>query len=186
MEKKKSENNLLFSKKESEYEYHIFQCPKRMRREMNKIFPKQFGKEGTEDVEELKLIIYFQKSRYDLICYGEKSESEKERCWNHLFEMIKSIKKSVELLDKPNWLDFTDPANGFPFYSERGGFQYNDLEGIQSTLKYQMIQAGGCCVFLHPIWSTNVYPSTIFTTVETTKIQNVLEEYFSKIKSSSN
>ncbi|KAF9296516.1 hypothetical protein BGZ74_010305 [Mortierella antarctica] len=70
----------------------------------------------------------------------------------------------------------TDPASGFPNYTERGRDIYPDVEGCHMLLKYDF-QAAGCCkILLHPNWGSKVYPATFFTTAPLDVLQNILEQ----------
>ncbi|KAI7822328.1 hypothetical protein BC939DRAFT_503836 [Gamsiella multidivaricata] len=74
------------------------------------------------------------------------------------------------------WSDMTDPASGFPSFSERGRDVYPDVEGCQLLLRYDFQNAGCCKVLLHPNWGSKIYPATFFTTSPLDILLQVVEQ----------
>ncbi|KAG0083107.1 hypothetical protein BGZ92_011080 [Podila epicladia] len=143
----------MFESSFIELEYSIHVSPKRMTRELLTVFP---GK----DLTNLLVVPTFQKCGNQMVAWDAAIAKEKDD----------------RLEDARFWSDMTDPASGFPNYSERGRDIYPDVEGCNMLLKYDF-QAAGCCkILLHPNWGSKVYPATFFTTAPLDVLQNILEQ----------
>ena len=73
------------------------------------------------------------------------------------------------------WADFTDPASGYPVYSQRGGMTCNDVEVCLMCLKYRTVDIGVCKMISHPRWKTAVYPTSMVSTAPLDAIMEALE-----------
>ena len=58
---------------------------------------------------------------------------------------------------------------------KRGGQTHNDLDLVESLLRYPPVQVGNCCVVSHPRFGTSVYPATMFASAPRHRIDAALE-----------
>jgi hypothetical protein len=86
------------------------------------------------------------------------------------------LNEEINKLNK--WSDYTDPSSGYPVISERGGLLYNDVEGCEIILRYNIEYSGGCRLISHPNWKYNVYPATFFTTCSFDELIDILNKKF--------
>ena len=63
-----------------------------------------------------------------------------------------------------HWLNFTDPASGYPVHGDRGGMTCNDVDVCLLCTKFPTVDLGVCKILSHPEWKTAVYPTTMVTT----------------------
>ncbi|KAF9383455.1 hypothetical protein CPB97_006444 [Podila verticillata] len=148
-------------------EYSIHVSPKRMTRELFTVFP---GK----DLANLLVVPTFQKCGHQMVAYDATIAKEKD---DRLEDFVKWSTILHDRLDALGfWSDMTDPASGFPNYSERGRDIYPDVEGCHMLLKYDFQTAGRCKILLHPNWGSKVYPATFFTTAPLDVLQNIIEQ----------
>lgn len=61
------------------------------------------------------------------------------------------------------WADITDPASGYPVFTQRGSAAFSEVDGAQRLHAWDTVQAGGCFMLSHPRWGVNVYPASLFT-----------------------
>jgi len=78
-----------------------------------------------------------------------------------------------------NWCDYTDPVTGYPVLSERGGMLYSDVDGCEYLLKSYTVDysLSECRLISHPIWKTQVYPATFFTTCPPSILSDFFKQY---------
>ncbi|CAG8802947.1 21314_t:CDS:2, partial [Cetraspora pellucida] len=89
-----------------------------------------------------------------------------------------------KLRDLGYWSDLTDPASGYPIFSDPGPSTYPDIQGAEQLLKYDIYNAGCCHILLHPKWGSKVYPGTLFTTANENCIKQVINESVLKFHNS--
>ena len=63
-----------------------------------------------------------------------------------------------------HWLNFTDPASGYPVHGDRGGLTCNDVDVCLLCTKFPTVDLGVCKILSHPEWKTAVYPTTMAST----------------------
>ena len=51
---------------------------------------------------------------------------------------------------------------------------HNELDCVQTALKFPVSQAGGCCVLHHPKWGTRCYPASLFAVASRTLIDEAI------------
>ncbi|KAK5829169.1 hypothetical protein F5H01DRAFT_329678 [Linnemannia elongata] len=136
-------------------EYSIHVSPRRMTRDLATVFPNK-------DLSGLLVVPTFQRCKHEMVAWDAEIAKEKDDRLDDFIRWSKAIHNSLETLGY--WSDMTDPASGFPSFSERGRDVYPDVEGCQLLLKYDFQNAGCCKILLHPIWGSKIYPATFFTT----------------------
>ncbi|CAM9767233.1 unnamed protein product, partial [Chrysoparadoxa australica] len=135
-------------------EVSVHTCPRSMIRELQFVFPRV-------DLEECLAIPTNQKASLDLVNLGDIVELEKDKLLNNFISFGAAICDRLESLG--HWADYVDPCSGLPMRT-RSNKVYSEVEGMQLLLRYQVLNAGGCKVLLHPKWGSAVYPATLFTT----------------------
>ncbi|KAI1306109.1 hypothetical protein EDD11_004853 [Mortierella claussenii] len=148
-----------------EYSVHI--SPRRMTRDLATVFPNK-------DLSNLLVVPTFQKCQYDMVAWDAVIAKEKDDRLEDFIRWSTAIHQKLETLGF--WSDMTDPASGFPSFSERGRDVYPDVEGCQLLLKYDFQNAGCCKVLLHPVWGSKIYPATFFTTAPADVLLKVVQQ----------
>ncbi|KAF9919017.1 hypothetical protein BX616_002986 [Lobosporangium transversale] len=148
-------------------EYSIHTSPRRMTRELATVFP-------SKDLSNLLVVPTFQKCQHDMVAWDAVIAKEKDDRLEDFVRWSTAIHQGLKELGF--WSDMTDPASGYPTFSERGRDVYPDVEGCQILLKYDFQNAGCCKVLLHPIWGSKIYPATFFTTAPIDVLLKVLEQ----------
>ncbi|CAG8768628.1 14054_t:CDS:2, partial [Racocetra fulgida] len=93
---------------------------------------------------------------------GERIDKEKDEKLEDFIEWGKEI--CQKLRDLGYWSDLTDPASGYPMFSDPGPSTYPDVQGAEQLLKYDIYNAG------------KVYPGTLFTTANENCIKQIINE----------
>eukprot|EP01116_Phalansterium_solitarium_P021769 TRINITY_DN6914_c0_g1_i1.p1 TRINITY_DN6914_c0_g1~~TRINITY_DN6914_c0_g1_i1.p1 ORF type:complete len:202 (-),score=8.18 TRINITY_DN6914_c0_g1_i1:29-634(-) len=148
-------------------EYSVHECPKLFGQYFSQIFPEVSW-------SKLPLIIpSFQPTCHgiDLVGTGPDIEDEKERL---LIQFYSWANELIEELAPVDWADFIDPCSGYPVHSRSGSMAYNEVEGCQRLLRYNVSQVGECEVINHPRWGTNCYPGTLVTTAPLERVVEAL------------
>ncbi|KAF9089152.1 hypothetical protein BGX23_006886 [Mortierella sp. AD031] len=148
-------------------EYSIHASPRRMTRDLATVFP-------SKDLSGLLVVPTFQKCKHEMVAWDAEIAKEKDDRLDDFIRWSKALHHRLEKLGY--WSDMTDPASGFPSYSERGRDVYPDVEGCQLLLKYDFQNAGCCKVLLHPIWGSKIYPATFFTTAPVDVLVKVIDQ----------
>ncbi|KAF9425642.1 hypothetical protein BGZ94_007357 [Podila epigama] len=148
-------------------EYSVHNCPRRMARDLATVFP---GK----DLSKLLVVPTIQKCIYEMVAWDAEIAKEKDDRLEDFIRWSKAIHRRLEQLG--HWSDMTDPASGFPCYSERGRDVYPDVDGCQVLLKYDFQNAGCCKILLHPVWGSKIYPATFFTTAPADIFEAVVQQ----------
>ncbi|KAF9923699.1 hypothetical protein FBU30_006230 [Linnemannia zychae] len=148
-------------------EYTIHASPKRMTRDLATVFPNR-------DLSGLLVVPTFQRCKHEMVVWDAEIAKEKD---DRLEDFIRWSTAIHNILKKLGyWSDMTDPASGFPSFSERGRDVYPDVEGCQLLLKYDFQNAGCCKILLHPIWGSKIYPATFFTTAPIDVLVKAIEQ----------
>ncbi|KAF9357077.1 hypothetical protein BGX26_004286 [Mortierella sp. AD094] len=116
----------------------------------------------------------FQKCQYEMVAWDAEIAKEKDDRLDDFIRWSTALHQGLEILGY--WSDMTDPASGFPSFSERGRDVYPDVEGCQLLLKYDFQNAGCCKVLLHPNWGSKIYPATFFTTAPLDALLKVIAQ----------
>ncbi|KAF9571269.1 hypothetical protein EC968_000765 [Mortierella alpina] len=148
-------------------EYSVHVSPKRMTRELTTVFPNR-------DLSNLLVVPTIQKCNNDMVAWDDEIAKEKDDRLDDFVRWATALHDRLKRLGF--WSDMTDPASGFPSFSERGRDVYPDVEGCQLLLKYDFQNAGCCKVLLHPSWGSKIYPATFFTTAPTDVLLRVVED----------
>ncbi|KAG0054000.1 hypothetical protein BGZ83_012170 [Gryganskiella cystojenkinii] len=148
-------------------EYSIHVSPRRMTRDLATVFPNR-------DLSSLLVVPTFQKCNNEMVAWDAEIAKEKDDRLDDFVRWSTALHQGLE--KRGYWSDMTDPASGFPCFSERGRDVYPDVEGCQMLLKYDFQNAGCCKVLLHPIWGSKIYPATFFTTAPLEALKEVIRE----------
>ncbi|RHZ80331.1 hypothetical protein Glove_137g126 [Diversispora epigaea] len=152
-------------------EYSIHAGSKRFNQELKNIFP------DIKDIlekEKCLVIPIFLKCENDMVGIGSEIDKEKDLKLNDFVEWGKLI--CQKLKDREYWADLTDPASGYPIFSNRGPSMYPDVNGAEQLLKYSIQNVGCCNILLHPKWGSKVYPGTLFSNANLDEIKQVINE----------
>ncbi|KAF9951861.1 hypothetical protein BGZ72_006713 [Mortierella alpina] len=148
-------------------EYSVHVSPKRMTKELTTVFPNR-------DLSNLLVVPTIQKCNNNMVAWDAEIAKEKD---DRLDDFVRWATALHDRLERQGfWSDMTDPASGFPSFSERGRDVYPDVEGCQLLLKYDFQNAGCCKVLLHPTWGSKIYPATFFTTAPTDVLLRAVED----------
>ncbi|GJJ70464.1 hypothetical protein EMPS_02813 [Entomortierella parvispora] len=148
-------------------EYTIHTSPRRMTRDLATVFPNL-------DLSSLLVVPTFQKCKNEMVAWDAEIAKEKDDRLDDFVRWSTALHQRLER--RGYWSDMTDPASGFPCFSERGRDVYPDVEGCQMLLKYDFQNAGCCKVLLHPVWGSKIYPATFFTTAPLEALEQVIQE----------
>ncbi|CAG8734779.1 25761_t:CDS:2 [Dentiscutata erythropus] len=149
-----------------EYSIHIGST--RFNRELLNVFSQ------IVEPDNFLVIPVFLKCQNDLVGIGERINREKDEKLEDFVEWGKAICQKLRGLGY--WADLTDPASGYPIFSDPGPSTYPDVHGAEQLLKYDIYNAGCCHILLHPKWGSKVYPGTLFTTANENCIKQVINE----------
>ncbi|KAI8924180.1 hypothetical protein BC831DRAFT_513577 [Entophlyctis helioformis] len=124
-------------------------------------------------LKDLLIIPTFQESLFDLVAVTAETNWER----NILLEYFMAFGRLFcgWLHERGYWADMTDPASGYPVFSDRGTSLYPDVDGCARLLKYATHLAGCCRVLDHPVWGTHSYPATMFSTAPPAVVVAALE-----------
>ncbi|KAI8813598.1 hypothetical protein BJ742DRAFT_436556 [Cladochytrium replicatum] len=128
------------------------------------------GSKGSECAAERHnffVVPLFWKSTCDLVAVTGESNYERDILLECCFEFATRVKQLLSSDHKNGqesrcWVDFTDPASGYPVWSPRGASLYPDVDGGVRLTKYNTVLAGCCKILQHPLWGTKNYPGTLF------------------------
>ncbi|KAK3804591.1 MAG: hypothetical protein J3Q66DRAFT_362244 [Benniella sp.] len=148
-------------------EYSIHISPRRMTRDLATVFPNK-------DLSNLLVVPTFQKCHHDMVSWDTEIAKEKDDRLEDFVRWSTALHQGLER--QGYWSDMTDPASGFPSFSERGRDVYPDVEGCQLLLKYDFQNAGCCKILLHPAWGSKIYPATFFTTAPVEVLLKAVDE----------
>eukprot|EP00842_Homolaphlyctis_polyrhiza_P002893 jgi/Hompol1/3604/HPOL_006674-RA len=124
-------------------------------------------------ISDLLVIPTFQESMYNLVGITPESNWERDILLEYFYAFGKLFCEFLHA--HGHWADLTDPASGYPVYSDRGTSLYPDVDGCARLLKYATHLAGCCRVLDHPVWGTRSYPATMFTTAPLELTRQALE-----------
>lgn len=138
-----------------------------MTRDLATVFPNK-------DLSNLLVVPTFQKCKYDMVSWDTEIAKEKDDRLEDFVRWSTALHQGLKKLGY--WSDMTDPASGFPSFSERGRDVYPDVEGCQLLLKYDFQNAGCCKILMHPAWGSKIYPATFFTTAPADILLKTVDE----------
>ncbi|KAI8808860.1 hypothetical protein BJ742DRAFT_806657 [Cladochytrium replicatum] len=123
--------------------------------------------ESGSDGHNFFVVPLFWKSTCDLVAVTGESNYERDILLECCFEFATRVKQLLSSDNKNGqeprcWVDFTDPASGYPVWSPRGASLYPDVDGGVRLMKYNTVLAGCCKILQHPLWGTKNYPGTLF------------------------
>lgn len=122
---------------------------------------------------DLWVVIVLQQSRYQLITSTTEIEIEKERLREKFMRFGCDI--AFNLRDRGYLTDLIDPRTGYPLLSHPGAIPHNDTAVVKALLKYQVIK-NECCVLIHPLWGTAVYPSVLVSVAPPIIMETVIKD----------
>lgn len=170
-----------------ELEYSIHPCPKRLQKELYSVFPSiqsLISSNTTQSISDntspqslnhnLLVIPTFQRCQWDLVGTGPHIEQEKDEKLHSFYIWAGTV--CHQLRRQGYWADITDPASGYPVFSERGASVYPDVCGAQRLLRYDVMNTGCCRVLLHPRWGSRVYPATLFAIAPEDVVEMTISE----------
>ncbi|OZJ04355.1 hypothetical protein BZG36_02368 [Bifiguratus adelaidae] len=150
------------------FEYSIHKPTPRILRELKYTFPEL----PKRVVDELCVVPVMQECVEEMVGIGEAVDEERDVKLENFVTWGRSCVERFRALGF--WADLTDPASGYPLYTENSAAPYPDVQGTTALLKYE-VQATGCChVLLHPKWGARVYPTTLFVSAPLDIIKAVL------------
>jgi len=115
------------------------------------------------------VVIVLQRSRYPLVKITPEIEQEKELLREKFMRFGCDL--AFNLRDRlcpgeahRGYLaDLIDPRTGYPLLSRPGEIPHNDTAVVKALLHYPVLK-NKCCILVHPIWGTAVYPSIFIST----------------------
>ena len=132
-----------------------------------------YANAGLNPKEELLVVPVFQKSAVDLSHWGDEEAKEKDRLLEQFVLWANAVREHVT--SAGHWLNFTDPASGYPVHGDRGGMTCNDVDVCLLCVKFPTVDLGVCKIMSHPEWKTAVYPTTMVTTAPFDILTRALE-----------
>jgi hypothetical protein len=115
------------------------------------------------------LILCLQRSRISLKAKTDQVVPEKDRLRAKFIRLGFSL--TFALQDQGYQSDLFDPRTGYPFLTQQGQFTLDDIAVVKALLDYPVIAYQNCALINHPIWSDQVYPSTMVTSAS----QDIIE-----------
>ena len=84
--------------------------------------------------------------------------------------------EQIKGIDPDAFFNFVDPSSGVLMNSDNQTLTYTESYAIETFLcggedGFQTLQLGMCRVIRHPVFGLNVYPATVFTTLELSKLK---------------
>jgi cobalamin trafficking protein CblD len=143
-----------------EFQHSVHSVRAMLRRELNLVFPERRGDGDPKSA--LVAVPTVQRSVVDLAAWGPAAAAEKDRLLRTAYAWCTAVCDELEAAG--HWADFVDPPSGYPARGARGGAMYNEVQGIQTLLRFRTDQAGTCHLLLHPQWGASCYPVTLFST----------------------
>ncbi|WP_253274501.1 methylmalonic aciduria and homocystinuria type D protein [Nostoc sp. PCC 7107] len=119
------------------------------------------------------VVIVLQRSQYHLVKSTTEVESEKQRLRQKFMRFGCDV--AFDLRDRGYLADLIDPRTGYPLLSRPGAMPHNDTAVVKALLGYPVIK-NKCCMLVHPIWGTAVYPSVLISTAPPRLIEIVTKE----------
>jgi hypothetical protein len=123
------------------------------------------------------VVIVLQRSQYNLEKSTKEIEIEKQRLREKFMRFGCDV--AFELRDRGYFTDLIDPRTGYPLLSRPGAMPHNDTAVVKALIGYPVIK-NKCCVLVHPIWGTAVYPSILLSAAPPTLIELVIKEISSQ------
>lgn len=152
------------------FEVSCLRCPSILLKELQHVFSHvQQAPKSTP----VTAIVTCQRSDLDLVKYGDDVDEEKDR----LLEIFMDFAKEVcnDLVSQGHWADYIDPCSGLAMFDPNPNRAYSEVDGVQTLLKYKVMNAGCCKVLLHPQWGSSIYPASMFTTAPDNIVLSVLK-----------
>ncbi|MBE9006139.1 methylmalonic aciduria and homocystinuria type D protein [Fortiea sp. LEGE XX443] len=123
------------------------------------------------------VVIVLQRSQYHLVTSTKEIEAEKQKLREKFMRYGCDV--AFYLRDRGYLTDIIDPRTGYPLLSRPGAIPHNDTAVVKTLLGYSVIK-NKCCVLVHPIWGTAVYPSVLISAASPTLIELVTKEIASQ------
>jgi hypothetical protein len=108
----------------------------------------------------LWVVIVLQQSRYPLVKSTSQIEREKQSLREKFMRFGCDL--AFQLQDHGYLTDLIDPRTGYPLLSRPGQIPHNDTAVVKALLNYPVMR-NKCCVLIHPVWGTAVYPSILIS-----------------------
>lgn len=121
----------------------------------------------------LWVVIVLQQSRCQLVECTAEIEIEKERLREKFMRFGCDL--AFNLRDRGYLADLIDPRTGYPLLSHPGAIPHNDTAVVKALLKYPVIK-NKCCVLVHPMWGTAVYPSVLISEAPPFIIESIAKD----------
>nr|KAJ3419578.1 hypothetical protein HK105_006784 [Polyrhizophydium stewartii] len=160
-------------------QYSVHTPGRHLAREIALVFPGLVKRRAGEmetlkgELKDLLVVPTFQESVYDLVGITPATNWERDVLLEYFLAFGKLF--CGWLHERGFWADMTDPASGFPVYSDRGTSLYPDVDGCARLLRYATHLAGCCRVLDHPVWGTHSYPATMFAAAPVELVRQALE-----------
>lgn len=129
-------------------------CPQRLTADVSMMFP-------TAPPGVLTVVTVTQRTRQDMSFWSAAVEDEREQRLNVFIQGATQICEELQRLG--HWADFIEPSSGLPFFGPYTNLPLFETDDRYSALGFSVEDLGCCRVLRHPLWGTNVFVGTIFT-----------------------
>ena len=136
------------------FEVSVHTLPRLVASEIQQVLP------GVETPTGMIAILTAQKSKYELVEWGDEVAKEKDELLERFVAWASVVRQ--HLMDQGYWCDYIDPCSGLPANTD-GNQLYGEVDGFQALLGYRTQNANCCKILLHPKWGSAVYPASMFT-----------------------
>lgn len=130
-------------------------CPQRLTADVSLMFPEA-------PPAGVMVITVTQRTQQDMSRWTPSVESEREELLQMFIHGASQI--CSELHREGHWADFIEPCSGLPFYGPYTNLPLFETDERYCLLGFSVDDLGCCKVVRHPLWGTNVFVGTIFTT----------------------
>jgi Methylmalonic aciduria and homocystinuria type D protein len=127
--------------------------------------------EWTERV--CSVLVVLQSASCDLIVRNRLTELQKQSLRHQFLRWGGAI--ANQLHQQGYLADMFDPKTGLPTFSKPGSLGLDDVAVVQACLGYDVLQAQGCHLILHPEWGNAVYPSVIVSSAAPKVVNQVIQ-----------
>ncbi|VDI30719.1 Hypothetical predicted protein [Mytilus galloprovincialis] len=132
------------------------QCPDRLKRDVQDLFPERDLKKTN-----LTVIVISQKTTNDMSGWSEEVEEERENLLAEFNEAATDI--CNVLMEAGYWADFIDPSCGKPFLGPHTNATMFETDERYRTFGFEIDDLGCCKVLRHHLWGTHSYVGCLFT-----------------------
>lgn len=142
------------SRSDSRVECAVLSCPEALRKDFLSMFPEAPS-------SELTIITVTQRSRSDMSSWSPAVEQEREAMLDRFVRGAEEICRALRV--GGFWADFIEPSSGLAFFGPYTNNTLFETDDRFSQLGFSIEDLGCCRAIRHPLWGTNVFVGTIFT-----------------------